>query len=80
MTKVKQPITKILVVDDEAAMREVLQMRLQKWGYEVCLAEDGVEGKKMAESHDPDIVISDDPLTPEAATHGQPDPPLIQSE
>jgi DNA-binding NtrC family response regulator len=49
----------ILVVDDEAAMREVLQMRLREWGYEVCLAEDGVEGKKRAESHDPDIVISD---------------------
>jgi DNA-binding NtrC family response regulator len=54
-----QPPTKILVVDDEAAMREVLQMRLQQWGYDVCLAEDGMEGKKMAESHDPDIVISD---------------------
>ncbi len=54
-----QRITKILVVDDEAAMREVLQMRLQEWGYEVCLAEDGMEGKKMAESCDPDIVISD---------------------
>jgi two-component system response regulator HydG len=50
---------KILVVDDEAAMREVLQMRLQEWGFEVCLAEDGVEGKKLAESFDPDIVISD---------------------
>jgi DNA-binding NtrC family response regulator len=54
-----QRITRILVVDDEAAMREVLQMRLQQWGYDVCLAEDGMEGKKMAESHNPDIVISD---------------------
>jgi DNA-binding NtrC family response regulator len=51
--------TKILVVDDEAAMREVLQMRLQEWGFEVCLAEDGIEGKELAESLDPDIVISD---------------------
>jgi DNA-binding NtrC family response regulator len=51
--------TKILVVDDEAAMREVLEMRLQEWGFEVCLAEDGVEGKERAESFDPDIVISD---------------------
>jgi DNA-binding NtrC family response regulator len=50
---------KILIVDDEAAMREVLQMRLQEWGFEVCLAEDGVEGKELAESFDPDIVISD---------------------
>jgi DNA-binding NtrC family response regulator len=51
--------TKILVVDDEAAMREVLEMRLQEWGFEVGLAEDGIEGKERAESYDPDIVISD---------------------
>jgi DNA-binding NtrC family response regulator len=50
---------KILVVDDEAAMRAVLEMRLQEWGFEVCLAEDGLEGKELAESFDPDIVISD---------------------
>jgi len=51
--------TKILVVDDEPAMREVLEMRLQEWGFEVCLATDGAEGKELAESYDPDIVISD---------------------
>ncbi len=51
--------TKILVVDDEEAMREVLQMRLQEWGFDVCLAEDGMQGKELAESYDPDIVISD---------------------
>jgi DNA-binding NtrC family response regulator len=51
--------TKILVVDDEAAMREVLDMRLQEWGYEVRLAQDGMEAKLFVESFDPDIVISD---------------------
>jgi DNA-binding NtrC family response regulator len=51
--------TKILVVDDEAAMREVVQMRLIEWGFEVCLAEDGIQGKELVESQDPDIVISD---------------------
>ena len=50
---------KVLVVDDEAAMREVLEMRLQEWGFDVCLAGDGFEGKTLAESFDPDIVISD---------------------
>ncbi len=50
---------KVLVVDDEAAMREVLEMRLQEWGFDICLAGDGLEGKAMAESFDPDIVISD---------------------
>lgn len=56
---VKKRRTRILIVDDEAAMREVLEIRLQEWGFEVCLAEDGMEGKEKAESRNPDIVISD---------------------
>ncbi len=34
-------------------------MRLQDWGFEVRLAADGIEGKEIAESYDPDLVISD---------------------
>jgi DNA-binding NtrC family response regulator len=56
---VNGPSVKILVVDDEATMREVLQMRLQQWGFDVCVAEDGMQGKELAKSYDPDIVISD---------------------
>jgi DNA-binding NtrC family response regulator len=51
--------TKILVVDDDAAMREVLELRLRQWGYQVMLATDGKEGQEQAETADPDIVISD---------------------
>jgi DNA-binding NtrC family response regulator len=50
---------RVLIVDDEAAMREVLEMRLQDWGFEVILAEDGKEGEEKALSSSPDIVISD---------------------
>ena len=50
---------KILVVDDDAAIREVIEMRLEKWGFDVCLAEDGARGEEMALSCNPDIVISD---------------------
>ncbi len=50
---------KVLVVDDEEAMREVLEMRLQSWGYEVGLAATGTEGHQMAESFEPDIVVTD---------------------
>jgi DNA-binding NtrC family response regulator len=50
---------KILVVDDEAAMREVLEMRLGQWGYEVHLAETGAEGLEIAGREAPDVVISD---------------------
>ena len=40
-------------------MREVLEMRLRAWGFDVRLASDGAEGKQWAESYDPDIVVSD---------------------
>ncbi len=49
----------ILVIDDEAAMREVLEMRLGGWGYEVLLAETGAEALETATAQAPDAVISD---------------------
>jgi DNA-binding NtrC family response regulator len=51
--------TRILVVDDEAAMREVLELRLSEMGFNVILAESGEEAQRLAESQLPDIVISD---------------------
>src|SRR5690349_18869014 len=51
--------TKVLVVDDEPAIREVLEMILQEWGYDVRLASDGTEAKETVESYEPDVVISD---------------------
>ena len=50
---------KILVVDDEAAMREVLEMRLEEWGFKVVLAEDGEQARRLAADERPDLVISD---------------------
>ncbi|PYV39149.1 MAG: hypothetical protein DMG06_23945, partial [Acidobacteria bacterium] len=51
--------TRVLVVDDDAAMREVLEMRLQEWGFDVCLASDGNQARELTQSYGPDIVISD---------------------
>ncbi len=50
---------RILVVDDDAAMREVLETRLQEWGFDVRLASDGNEATGLVVSYNPDIVISD---------------------
>ena len=50
---------RVLVIDDEAAMREVLEMRLGRWGYGVLLAETAAEGLEMAASEAPDAIISD---------------------
>src|SRR5438477_6923335 len=51
--------TKIQIIDDAPAIREVLEMILQEWGYEFRLAYDGAEAKQLVESYDPEIVISD---------------------
>ena len=50
---------KVLVVDDEASVRQVVVIALKKWGYQVFEAEDGVDGIKMIERCKPDIVITD---------------------
>jgi DNA-binding NtrC family response regulator len=50
---------RILVVDDEPAMREVLEMRLSEWGYGVIVAATGDEARLLAEREHPDAVISD---------------------
>ena len=50
---------RVLVVDDEAAIREVLRLRLAEWGCAVKLATNGREAKKKFKSFQPDLVISD---------------------
>lgn len=50
---------KILVVDDSQAIAAVIQAALQKEGYEVFIAHDGIEGLKAAMTQLPDLIISD---------------------
>ncbi|MBS2040720.1 response regulator transcription factor [bacterium] len=50
---------KILVVDDEASIRETLQMGLELQGYEVCLAGSGRQGLQVFLSEQPELVILD---------------------
>lgn len=50
---------RVLVVDDEAAIREVLRLRLAEWGCAVRLAADGREAKRKSRAFQPDLVISD---------------------
>ncbi|MCX7991958.1 MAG: sigma-54 dependent transcriptional regulator, partial [Proteobacteria bacterium] len=52
-------IGKILVVDDEKGMRDLLRKVLSKEGYEVILAEDGEEGLTLIKENAFDIVIAD---------------------
>ncbi|HZQ75117.1 MAG TPA: ATP-binding protein [Burkholderiales bacterium] len=50
---------RILVVEDNADIRESLRMVLGFWGHDVLLAESGVEGLELVLSEKPDIALLD---------------------
>jgi len=50
---------KILVVEDSPDSRELLQFVLESEGFDVALAEDGIEGIQQATQEPPDLIISD---------------------
>jgi len=52
-------MSKILIVDDEPDIREIIAYNLQKEGYEVETAEDGITGLKKVNEFKPDLVILD---------------------
>lgn len=52
-------MTKILIIDDDSNICELLRMYLEKEGYEVKTAGDGAEGLNAFRVVDPDIVLLD---------------------
>ena len=50
---------KVMVVDDEAHIVQVLSLKLRNAGYEVITAADGEEGYELATTTVPDVVITD---------------------
>ena len=53
------PPKTILLVDDEGAVREVMKMALEAWGYGVWVAEDGEEALRITRRQGPRVVLSD---------------------
>lgn len=53
------PPRTVLVIDDDAGVRETLQMALEDWGYRVLCAPDGEVGISVALRDDPDLIICD---------------------
>ncbi|MGM9636933.1 MAG: response regulator transcription factor [Eubacteriales bacterium] len=51
--------TKLLVVDDDANICEMVRLYLEKEGYEVMTAADGVEGVNFFKMYEPDLVLLD---------------------
>jgi len=52
-------MSRVLVVDDEQSMRNVLAIALQQEGYEVVTAEDGAAARRELEARSVDLVVSD---------------------
>ena len=55
----KKEDIKILVVDDEVDIIEILRYNLSEAGYQVFSALDGLEGFSQAEKHAPNLIILD---------------------
>lgn len=50
---------KILIVDDELAIREALGRKLKREGFDVILAQDGLDGLRAFHGERPDLVVLD---------------------
>lgn len=49
----------ILVIDDEALIRETIRMKLEQSGHQVVEAGNGIEGLRMLDEHAVDLVVTD---------------------
>jgi two-component system OmpR family response regulator len=49
----------ILVVEDERKIARLLQIELESEGYQVCLAQDGIEGWAAFQEHKVDLILLD---------------------
>lgn len=52
-------MAKVLVVDDEASIVNIISYNLKKEGYEVITAEDGEAGLELAMNENPDLILLD---------------------
>ena len=52
-------MSRVLIIDDEPAVRAVLQLMLHGHGHEVWTASTGQEGVHCASAEDPDVIVCD---------------------
>ncbi len=52
-------MAKILIIDDDEDIRDLLSYNLKKEGFQVESAQNGLEGIKTASSFDPDLILLD---------------------
>jgi len=49
----------VLVIDDEAHIRRVIELKFKNQGYRVITATNGEEGLELIKAQEPDVVITD---------------------
>jgi OmpR family response regulator RpaB len=59
MSETIQEPLKILIADDEANIRRILETRLAMQGHQVAAAQDGAEALELFRSVEPDVVVLD---------------------
>ena len=52
-------MSRILVVDDEKNILELIRFNLEREGYEVLTAPDGIQGLELARKESPDLIVLD---------------------
>jgi DNA-binding response OmpR family regulator len=52
-------MAKLLIIDDEIQLLEMVKIRLEANGYEIITANDGQEGLEKAKSEKPDLIMCD---------------------
>lgn len=50
---------KIAIVEDELPIQSMYRLKLEREGFEVITASNGLEGLEMAEKHRPDLILLD---------------------
>src|SRR5438552_6562538 len=50
---------KVLIIEDERGLTEVLTYNLQREGYDTVVAHDGLEGLRKAQTQPPDLILLD---------------------
>jgi PleD family two-component response regulator len=59
MAERSAPPERVLVVEDEPNIREIINFNLENWGFEVIQANDGETALAMAEEYSPDLILLD---------------------
>jgi len=49
----------ILVIEDDEVARELMRMALERRGYKIVVAEDGIQGYEEAVRMRPDLIVTD---------------------